>query len=217
MSELMEVVDLLTRETHQVLHTQDGPAVVRASSLLDQLAEALHPSGEGGGGSSGSVGSGAPLDVTALKLMCQVQDEVQHLQWLARSTPGTLAPRLGLGGMTLAERIQWTAGVLEQTPAAGEMLSTAKGWAASITRLFDPPKVVPLRKGARCPACGVDKTPVLDPDLGEHVQAPALVITMGARLRADCRECGAQWKGAEVVDLAVQLGVPPAVAHLLAG
>ena len=60
MSELMELVDRLTVETRQILHTEAGPAVVSAAPLLEQLQEAVHPSGEGRGGSSGSVGSGEP-------------------------------------------------------------------------------------------------------------------------------------------------------------
>ena len=34
MSELMELVDRLTVETRQILHTDAGPAVVRAAPLL---------------------------------------------------------------------------------------------------------------------------------------------------------------------------------------
>ena len=216
MSELMELVDRLTVETRQILHTDAGPAVVRAAPLLEQLQEAVHPSGEGRGGSSGSVGSGAPLDVTALALLCQVKDEAIHLSWLARSTPGVLTVRPGLGGFTLAERIRWTAAALDGQAAEAEMLATVRGWTASIERLFDPPRVVALR-GAECPACGIARTPVLNRDLDEFVDVPALTIVQGQTPRASCAECGAEWHGPEVVDLAVQLGAPPSVAHLLAG
>lgn len=218
MSELMELVDQLTVETRQVLHTETGPVIVRAAPLLGQLREVIRDRMQGAGGrSSSSSGSGAPLDLAALTVMGQVEDELQHLQWVARSTPGVLTPGLALGGMTVAERVRWTAGVLASTPAAEEMAAAARGWVRAIGRLFDPPKVVPLRRGAACPACGQSQTPILDPDLGEHVPAPALVVTVGGTPRADCRECGAEWSGEQVVDLAVQLGAPPSVAHLLAG
>ena len=58
---------------------------------------------------------------------------------------------------------------------------------------------------------------MLNRDLDEFVDVPALTIVQGQTPRASCAECGAEWHGPEVVDLAVQLGAPPSVAHLLAG
>ncbi|MEW1964650.1 hypothetical protein AB0302_04540 [Micrococcus sp. NPDC078436] len=238
MSELSMVVDRLTVETPQVVATASGPVVIRARPLLVELQDALHPSGEAKGGAGGSAsGSGAPLDMTALRLMCQVQDEATHLQWLMRSAgpvnplaltlaaqefrvaPAAVAgpPRPGFGGLTLLERIRWVAVRATALGREAEVLAVVRPWVLSVERLLDPPKVVALR-GVECPACGVAKTPVWDADHEELVDTPALVVTMGTTPRARCGECGAEWVGPEVVDLATQCGAAAGqVAHLLGG
>lgn len=219
MSELMELVARLTRETPHVHRTPQGPVIVRAEPLLGQLREALHPSGESGGVSSGSVGSGAPADVAVLDLLSRVESESWEVWWLARSQPG--APLARRGGTTLDERVAWAADVLDGTCGEAEMLGVIRAWVRAIERLFDPPRVVALRsrrgESAACPSCGVEQTPVLDPDLDTYVNAPAITVTLGARPRAVCAECGAEWRGDEVVDLAVQMGAAPSVAALIAG
>lgn len=220
MSELMELVARLTRRTPHVHRTNEGPVIVHAAPLLGQLREALHPSGETGGAPSGSVGSGAPADVAVLDLLARIEGEAREVWWLARSAPG--APVSRLGGTTTEQQVVWAAGVLDGTAREAEMLGFVRAWVHAIERLFDPPRVVGLRsrrgESAACPACGHDRTPVLDPDLDVYVDAPAITVTMGARPRAVCAECGAEWSGCqEVADLAVQMGAAPDVARVLAG
>lgn len=237
MSELSMVVDRLTVDTPQVVRTATGPVVIRARPLLQELQDARHMRGAMEGRSSSSSGSGAPLNVDALKLACRVQDELTDLQWRFRSAPvpgpvvlreaaelfgmpvGAVVgpPRPSFGGVTVGERLRWTAVRATAAGREDEVLAVVAPWCAAIERLVDPPRAVQLR-GVECPACGVARTPVWDEDQGDYVEQPCLSIVMGTEPRARCAECGATWVGPEVVDLAGRCGgLASAAAHVLGG
>lgn len=237
MHTLKELVDRLTTHTPQVIHHATGPRLIQAHPLLAELQDAQHDHGTTDGRSTGSSGSGAPLNVDALKLACRITDELTHLQWLHRSAPTPPAPALqaaadlygvpithvigpprpGFAGLTVAERLRWAAIRATAANREAEVLDVVTGWVQDIERLLDPPTVVRLR-GVACPACGVTRTPIWDDDQDAYVDTPALTITMGAQPHARCAECGATWTGAEVVDLAGQCGGSTATAaHALGG
>lgn len=237
MSTLRELVDRLTIETPQVVRHASGPVLIRARPLLQELQDARYMRGTAEGRSSSASGSGAPLNVDALRVACMVDDELAHVQWLFRSTPTPPAPALreaadlfgipvamvagpprpAFGGLTVGERLRWVAVRATAAGREDEVLRMVTQWVAAIERLLDPPVVVRLR-GVECPACGVARTPVWDEDQEEHVEVPALSIVMGTQPRARCAECGAEWQGPEVVDLAGQCGgSASSAAHALGG
>ena len=237
MSTLRELVDRLTIETPQVVHHATGPVMIRARPLLAELQDARYMRGTVEGRSSSSSGSGAPLNVDALKVACQINDEMAHVQWVFRSAPTPPAselqeaadlfgipvaavvgpPRPAFGGLTVSERLRWVAVRATAAGREAEVLEVVRPWVAAIERLLDPPVVVRLR-GVQCPACGVARTPVWDPDQEDHVETPALSIVMGTQPQARCAECGAEWFGPEVVDMAGQCGgSTSAAAHVLGG
>lgn len=212
MTDLRRLADRLTVVTPVMMATDAGPVLVQARPLLEELQAAIRPSGERKSGPSGAVGSGAPLDLTALRLMCQVQEETADLYWRVRSTPGVPVRRPGLGGYTLLERIRFVADHAGPAGVEADAARVFAGWAADIERLLDPPKVVALR-GIACPACGEATTPTFD-DAGELVDVAALSVTLAEVPRARCGECGAVWVGPEVADLADQVGEGGAGARL---
>lgn len=212
MTDLRRLADRLTVVTPVMVKTSDGPVLVQARPLLEELQAAVHPSGEWKARSSGSVGSGAPCDLTALRMMCQVQEETAELYWRIRSAPGVPVRRPGLGGYSLLERIRFVAEHAETAGVVADAVKVFAGWVADIERLLGPPKVVPLR-GIACPACGEATTPTFD-DTGELVNVAALTVTLSETPRARCGECGAGWAGAEVADLAAQVGAKGAGEHL---
>lgn len=230
------VVDRLTTTTPQMVRTQAGPTLVRVAPLLEMLQGMIDHRGAGAGGrSSSSSGSGAPLDMEALYLMVAVEEELAHMQWLMRSArpapPAQLEaaaaefrvpvdsvsgpPRPGFGGMTLYERLRWTAVRAAALGRDAEVLGFVRGWVSSIERLMDPPVVIQPRKP--CPACGETMAWTMDPALDELVQVPALSVVMSGRPRGSCLECGAEWVGHEVVDLVDQCGGSTDLARNLLG
>lgn len=212
MSELMELVDRLTMETHRVVHLTSGPVIAVVPPLLVELQEEISPSGEGGGGSGGSVGAGAPVALDLVVLLARIEKDVTHLVWLARSLRRGESLRPGRG---LCERVRWAASVLDGSGDEAEMVKLARSWARQIEAVFDPPKVVPLWDKT-CPVCEHARTPRWDEGQEDWVNVAALSVTMGRSTAARCGECGTEWRGEEIMGLAEKLGIPPAVLHLLA-
>ncbi|MEI3779218.1 hypothetical protein V1463_10550 [Micrococcus yunnanensis] len=236
MSELSMVVDRLTMTTPQMVRTSAGPVVVRVAPLLEVLQGMVHHRTAGAGGrSSSSSGSGAPLDMEALNLMVSVEEELVHLQWVMRSAhPPARAemqaaadlfrvpfavvagpPAPGFGGMTVFERLRWTAVRAAALGRDAEVLAVVRGWVSAIERRMDPPVVIQPRKP--CPACGEHMAWTMDPSLDELVQVPAISVVVGDRPRGWCIECGAEWVGPEVVDLVTQCGGSTELARNLLG
>lgn len=215
MSELSMMIDRLTVVTQRVVHLTGGPVLVQVPPLLEELMEEVQPSGEGGGGSGGSVGAGAPVALDLLVLLSGIEQDVAHLVWLARSAaPGTEC-RAELRGLSLCQRVRWVAHRLEGSAGEEELVAMARSWTRRIEALFDPPKVVPLWDKT-CPACECERTPRWDEGQEAWVNVAALTVTLGRSTVARCGECGAEWRGEEIMGLAQKLGIPPTVLHLLA-
>ncbi|WIK82148.1 DUF7340 domain-containing protein [Micrococcus lylae] len=212
MTDLRRLADRLTVVTPVMVKTSAGPVLVQARPLLEELQEEVRPSGERSAGSSRSVGSGAPVALAVLDMLCRIEEDTARLYWLARSYRGAPPRRPGIGGYTLIERVRFVADHAEAAGIEDEATRAYSEWVAGIERLFDPPKVVPLR-GIACPACGEATTPTFD-DAGELVDVPALSVTLAETPRGRCGECGAVWSGPEVADLAEQVGATPTALHL---
>ncbi len=192
-------VDRLTLTTKQMVKVGDRMVFYDAEPLLSVLRQEVRPSGEGGGGASGSVGSGAPAALGVLDLLVEVEGEINQAYWMMRDA----TRRPGFGGYTLEERLRYTA-VKALGAGRPELLKDAPSWVERIERLFDPPKVVPLI-GHACPMCRQERASVqIEP--GEFVEAPALSVVIGDRITARCAECGASWPADQLIDLAKALG-----------
>jgi len=195
--------------------------VLDAEPLLGQLRAAVHPSGEPAPGGSGSV-SGTPLDLTALELLSEIQDEVNRAYWLVKDA----SRRPGIGGYTLEQRLRFVARRVAESvdPPEGpgfiplprpELIEDALVWVDRIESLFDPPKIVPL-SGHACPMCKSVRAAVIL-DTGESGEVDALSVRFGDPMVASCAECGERWPGAQMLDLAAVLGGDTQVmAHVLA-
>ncbi|MEH0058794.1 hypothetical protein [Auritidibacter ignavus] len=169
------------------------------------------------------VGSGAPLDVSALRVLVEVEAWVNEVFWLAKTVPGAPVGGVGFAGRDVVARLQFAYRVADDTGEWG-FLSEAPGVLRRVRGVFDPARVIPLR-GWACPVCATEVTPIqVEP--GEFTESAALAVSFlvpdessaGSRsgVRADCRECGASWVDDEIVDLAAVLGGDTRVAGLLA-
>lgn len=198
--------------TKQVL--QSPLRVVDEDPLIEQLRSAVHPSGESkqpGTTSGSTVGSAAPLDLEAVRILSELETWVHQVYWIARTMPGAPVRRPGVGGYSMRERLRLAHQVAEKNQDF-EFLDEAPSWCHQIQRLFDPVKVVPLR-GVACPACGQQLTPV-PVDRGEFIDQPALQVIFGDTLKIRCGECGASWLGKALLDLASLVGADAQVmAH----
>ena len=221
--DVLEAVDRLTRTTKQVAKAEGRLVFYDAPALLEELAEAVHPSGERGSGGSGGVTPGSPASLEALDLLLELEAEVADLYWMAKE----LAQRPGYMGDSLAGRLRWIAERVDESihpelegPGflrmdCRHLLDDAPSWVTRIGRLFDPPRVVPLA-GHPCPLCWQDRTTVQS-EPGVFVSTTALTIVLGRRPIARCGECGGSWAEGELLDLAAALGLEvQAMAGLLA-
>lgn len=218
--DLMRDVDRLTITTKTVV-SKSPLVVVDAPPLLGQLRAAVKPSGEKSSGGSGGAVSGTPLDLSALELMTQIQDEVNRAYWLVKDA----SRRPGIGGYTLEERLRFVAARVAESydrpegpafiPAPRpDILEDVHSWVEKIDHLFDPVKVVPLPDHA-CPVCRATRVAVTL-DTGEPGEAPALTVRFGTPLVASCGGCETRWPGAQMLDLAAVLGGNTQVmAHVL--
>jgi len=220
--DLLEAVDRLTLTTKQVAKADGRLVFYDAPPLLEELAEAVHPSGERGGGGAG-VSPGSPASLEALDLLVEIEDAVTEAYWAVRS----LVSRPGYEGSSLAGRLRWVAERVDEgnhpylvgpgivrTPCL-ELLADVPSWVVRIQRLFNPPRVVPLA-GHACPMCWQDRTTV-QTEPGVFMSTCALTILLGRHPMARCGECGASWAEGYLLDLAAALGLEvQAMAGLLA-
>ena len=220
--DVLESVDRLTRTTKQVAKHDGRLVFYDAPALLEELAEAVHPSGERGGGGAG-VSPGSPASLEALDLLLEIEDEVNHVYWMAKE----LAQRPGYTGESVAGRLRWIVARVDESAHPElegpglirhdmrHVLEDVPSWVARIGRLFDPPRVVPLA-GHACPVCWHDRTTV-QTEPGVFMSTTALTILLGRHPVARCGECGSTWPEGELLDLAAALGLEvQAMAGLLA-
>jgi hypothetical protein len=201
-------VDRLTLTTKQMARSDDRLVFYDAAPLLEELTNAVTPSGEKSGSSSPSV-AGLPVSVDALDLLLEIEEGITSAYWETRTleerpapVPSTAMAKLRYIGDRVAESTE--ADRLEgpgiiRVPCLW-ILEDAPRWVTRIELMFDPPKVVPIPEQA-CPICRHDRTSV-QTEPGVFVSSPALTMILGPRPAARCGECGAVWTKAELLDFA---------------
>lgn len=184
---LDEAIDRLTLDTYETVVRDDGQTIrVRVVSLLEQIGEAIIPSGEiGGGGSSGKAKSKPPLAVNALDLWHEIRAYVHQ----APDTAGTL---------------RWMAQRAARHNVSGEMLGTLEAWISRALEICGQPELVRRPLPIRCPSCEV-RWIYAELD-GEMVRRDALTagFSDGLMTWLECAHCAATWHRGPDLDALVK-------------
>ena len=145
MTDLLEAVDALTKESRSKVIQDDGTiAIVVQDSLLVQLETAIRSSMGGSTGGASLPSEGSPLDVGALyeslKITAAIGDwcRMVGVKPVRESVPDLLA---------------WHAAYIGRPGGADEFyIGQLNGWARMITAMFDRPREKDLP--SECPTCG---------------------------------------------------------------
>lgn len=202
---LIEAVNLLTRQTPMWVDREraDGSKfkeVQIQEPLLAQLRSALRPGMEHGSGGAGGGGSRAAVAINALDLVTRIESDIIYHYWLVKTA--TRRP----GGYTFEDRLQyWAAAVEHNELKAKECEKILTGWVSEIQLLLSPRRRIELQ-GA-CPGC--NQSHYLAEEDGEQIRKPTLTATASEHgASAACGNCGKEWKGFELHELAEHVTRP---------
>lgn len=178
MSALTEAVHELTRDPKVFITRDNGTReIVEERSLLNLLNDAktmkLNTGGGGAAGGSKLPFSIGPTDIEADIIRTIHETIGVHNRYEAARLP-------------LPERIQWWAGLVEESLA----LNHVTYWSECIRELFRRR----FHLDGACPECGVAK--VANEDEGEVTWKDTLMVTVETET-AGCANCGAVWSGVD--------------------
>lgn len=165
---------------------RSGPLI--GPPLLEQLSEARRSSSRYG--ASGGEG-GSPMNIAAVELWGDIAGRIADdcRDWCSRDygSPRIDIVFLHASFMAAVERGEVTEGQYEALRAR------LSGYDHRISRLLNPPKVIPVPEPIRCPVCrfekiGVGKSKIL------MTQQDAVVF-MPDDLAFVCRLCATTWSG----------------------
>jgi hypothetical protein len=189
---LAEVVSQLC-QTHSRRHiTAEGELVEGQEPALLVMLERAVASDTSGAYGGGATRTGSPVDVKAMALLDTIKGTV------ARHWPGR--GDATLQDTPLRTRLEeWTRQVAFTNDEA-HLLEMCLWWRSQIRDMFEPPKDAPLR-GICCPACSASHVEELDEE-GMTIFNVSLVAHLSEEpVRAECRGCGQEWRGGELLDL----------------
>lgn len=164
-----------------------GAVYLTVAPIIEQLADALEPSGGGNGNAPSNYRSPAALEVVSL--LGDIDITVTRGLRL-----------LGYRGQLRPDRGQrlWSWGVMAQScrtenPAYVRIAARkAEGWVSSARDVLTPYRSTLEPRAQPCPACGERTAMVWSIEHGERVQKSALYLDKG-RMSVFCRCCPAVW------------------------
>jgi hypothetical protein len=194
-------VGLLTRESKHRLVDSDGSyRWVTADPLLLQLRIAVRTNSAAPPAFKASAGVPLPLNAVAHDLLQEIAETVLEHWWR------TYRLHHGKHPGSLANQIRaWAMAARAEPALLSEAEHIMSGWVRQIQGLFDPVRRWEVK--GRCPECDKSKRLLRLDDEGS-VYAPVLSVTFdknGELQCGECLECGATWRGSDLVDLARQV------------
>jgi hypothetical protein len=164
-----------------------GAVYLTVAPMIEQLADALEPSGGGTGNAPSNHRSPAALEVVSL--LNEIDTTVARGMRLLgyRNTPN---PDRGA-------RL-WTWGVMAVSCRASnqayvnEAAKRASNWVERAREILSPDRPTLEPRAQPCPACGERTALVWSIEHGERVQKSALYLDK-ARMSVFCRCCPAEW------------------------
>lgn len=201
MQELLNTLDVLTKDAHVVEWQGDGEArtIFKRTDppLLDRLHAAI-VSDTGGNGSGKAARERAPLDIGALQLFDSIDGRARA--WLDEvgARPGK---DVEVTQILQSWYVLWGA----SNPSdglAGNYLNVLDGWVNAINDVLSPPKRIELT--SKCPICNQEwvsvglKMPNGDDDPNDAERVRVLVAVERESINesyATCKACSRVWKG----------------------
>lgn len=172
-------------------------------ALLFQLADAVRPSGESGGGGRGAAAS-APLSVDALDVQNKIMQQAQA--WMnIMALPASAKLRLYAVMCSIRDNAYQLSFEL-----ASCLAEAARGWVEVIDDLLCPVRRTPVDKC--CASCGYYYYVVADFDgLAVKKQTMQAVWDKDSERieRIECKYCGAVWRRHELWELAASTAPAP--------
>lgn len=227
----LELLDVLTKETHQWVKRDVGMELKTQDGLLQQLRAAVFADMNSTGGSS-SFSSRSPIDAGAVDLLEEITDQATqvlalvsktvtpygHAEHYVRLWAGQTFPQQSFKVSSRrtvpnAEQI-WDEGppyrsVVETVFAEYTAEQLLFRWVTRVESFFNPP--VSAEIPAPCPYC--EARYVYRTKDGHTVRSSALNFsrdrTTGDTLAARCSECGVVWNPSQFEMLAKMVGAKP--------
>ncbi|MER5388361.1 hypothetical protein [Saccharopolyspora sp. NPDC002686] len=196
--QIRSVARELTATGERAVLRDDGTVTRhQVPSLLEQLRGAT-ATGSEASRTGGGRGTPLPVSPAAVDLLTEIEQDAADLHIKAlvhdRLTPeDRIRALVEIVGRWTDVRAVWTA------------LGFLRRWTTQIQTLLDPPRQ--LHVAAACPACEARMVWRADPDTGEEVQTPALIVD--GRIGCTCLACGHVWAPANLEHLAAVLGCAP--------
>ena len=165
-----------------------GAVYLTVAPMIEQLADALEPSG-GGAYSNAPSNYRSPAALEVVSLLDEMDTTVARGMRL-----------LGYRGLPNPDRGArlWTWGVMAVSCRAsnrayvGEAATRATGWVERCREILSPDRPTLEPRAQPCPACGERTAMIWSVEHGERVQKSALYLDK-ARMSVFCRCCPAEW------------------------
>jgi hypothetical protein len=187
---LWQSIYRLTEPAFEVMTRDSGSLErVRAAPLLDQLAEALVPSGEVGSGGTGKSKSKPPLAIDALDLRAEIR------KFCRLTISGDIASALKARAKQLERH--------RDTAAAWSMVDQLDDWAERIRAVCGQAELTTRSLPIECPSCG-ERWCYVEQD-GETIRQDTIAATFdgGVLESFACKQCRGVWRRGADLDALV--------------